>query len=185
MAIAVCGRMETSSSARALRPIRNRGCNGIRQRLDRYQSVICHLSFLIALSALESPPRPSSIPNECLGLRRTPAAGRIESKRALFLAPVPFFLDFIDESPCFFDLISSGKKGRIPSHRIQQQTFICFRTRCPERRAVMKVHLYRLNPNTGSRDFRLHAQRDSFIRLNPNDEHVLRAVTYPQLIPIE
>ncbi len=37
----------------------------------------------------------------------------------------------------------------------------------------MKIHLHRLDSEAGAGHFGLHAQRDSFIGLNPNDEDVL------------
>ena len=39
----------------------------------------------------------------------------------------------------------------------------------------MKIHLHRFDAETGARHLRLHAQRDSFVRLNPNNEDVLIA----------
>src|SRR4051812_47309650 len=97
-----------------------------------------HLSSDIALKApLEPAPRTAVILNQRFGFRWAPATGRIERERTLFFVSVPFFLDLVDKPPGFLHLISSGKKGRISSHRIQQQPFIRFRTRCPKRCAVM------------------------------------------------
>src|SRR6266403_3070611 len=57
MATAVCGRLETSNSVRALRPIRDRRCNGtvaatgsgLLSNIPRFAiRIFCHLSFVIS-----------------------------------------------------------------------------------------------------------------------------------------
>src|SRR5262249_784631 len=42
-----------------------------------------------------------------------------------------------------------------------------------ERSSVMEIHLHRLDSQTGPRDLGLHPERNAFVRLDPNHEHVL------------
>ena len=37
----------------------------------------------------------------------------------------------------------------------------------------MKIHLHRFDPEAGARNFRLHPQRNSFVGLDTDHEHVL------------
>jgi hypothetical protein len=85
---------------------------------------------------------------------------------------VPGFLDWIDESPGLFDFVRARKECSVAAHRIEQQTFGGFRARLAEGRSVMEIHFNWLDAKACAGHLGMNPQRDSFVGLNTNDEHV-------------
>jgi hypothetical protein len=70
------------------------------------------------------------------------------------------------------DFVAARKERGIAAHRIKQQTFVRLRTRFSERGSVMKIHLHRLDAKACARHLGMDSQRDSLVRLNPNNKHI-------------
>src|SRR5882724_13579934 len=116
----------------------------------------------VSACILESPPGATVAREKFVGFFRSPRTGGIHEQTWLIFFGLPRFLDRIDERPRFFHFIPACEEGRVTAHRVEQQPLVRFRTRFAEGRSVMEIHLHRLDPETGSRHFRLHSQRDSF-----------------------
>src|ERR1700751_1245017 len=121
----------------------------------------------------QSPPRPPVFLDQLIGLGWSPAPGGIEIEAGLIPLRMPSFLDIIDKAPCLLDLVSPGEKRCVSCHRVEQQSFVSFRTGFPKRGSIMKIHFDRLDPDASSGHLRLHSKRNSFIRLYPDYKHIL------------
>src|SRR3954452_11989831 len=80
------------------------------------------------LAFLESPPGTAVTGEKFVSLLRAPRTGWIFKKLGLVLLPGPRFFDRIDERPRFFDFVPPGKERGVAAHRIQEQSFVRFRT---------------------------------------------------------
>jgi hypothetical protein len=89
---------------------------------------------------------------------------------------VPRVFDQIDETPRSFHFVAPRKQGGVAAHRVEQKPLIRFGRGFAKARAVMKIHFDRLDAHGAARTFRLDPQRNAFIRLNANDEHIRAAL---------
>ncbi len=104
---------------------------------------------------------------------RSPRAGRIKIKfRRVFLRRQA---SSIGSMNAHASSTSSRRAKRVASPLIASSSKRSYAsgTRFAERSSVMKIHFHRFDPETCSRHFRLHAQRNSFVGLDPNHEDVL------------
>src|SRR5947209_15293446 len=85
---------------------------------------------------------------------------------------MPRFLDRVDESPGMLDLVAAGKERGVAAHRVEEQPFVRFRAGLSKGRSIMEIHFHGLDVKARARYLGMNPQRDSLVRLNPNNEHI-------------
>ena len=58
----------------------------------------------------------------------------------------------------FLDFVTTSKKCGVAAHRIEQQTFVRFRTGFAEGRPVVEIHFDRFDAETCARHFGMYLQ---------------------------
>src|SRR6266849_2914242 len=86
----------------------------------------------------------------------------------------PAFEDRGDEGPRRFDLIAAGEKGLVALQGVEKQPLVSLRRLDTERRAVVEIHLYGLDPQRRSRDLGTELKRDALVRLDAHGDDVWR-----------
>ena len=71
-----------------------------------------------------------------------------------------------------FDRIAPHEERGVAGHDVQEEAFVGFGRGGPECRAVVKVHLDRIDVDAGAGHFRADAEREPLIRLNPDRKDV-------------
>src|SRR2546422_8441364 len=114
--------------------------------------------------------------DELVGDLGAPTAGGVIGKVVGSFA-LPVLDDGIHDRPCRLDLVRPGEQGRIAEHAIEEQRFVRFVPGLAERLVVAEVHVDRHHPHVHARHLDLEAQRDAFVRLDPDGEHIDRKST--------
>src|SRR4029077_8472181 len=172
------------SSSASLRASRKRSCRSSStstsaaftasfRSLDLFAAFIASISSSQNRQCLKPPPSAAVAREQIVGFFRAPGTGGIKKKTRRIFCCGARVLDWVYERPGFFNFIAPREKCGVAAHRVEKQTFVCFRAGFAERGTVMEIHFHRLDAETCARHLGLHAQRDAFVGLNPNDEHVL------------
>src|SRR5580704_2949751 len=156
--IAAASRATASASAKTSIFIKNVSHSPKISPADRLMSLLCCLIF-------HNRVLPAS--NWCNFLVRF---ARSPGIRIVFAEGGPGLQDWIDDSPCLFDIILSGKQGRVSRHSISQDTFI--RIHLVRARVPADDHLVRLADRILARSDDIHAEGHGDLGADPEPEIV-------------
>src|SRR2546421_361610 len=80
------------------------------------------------------------------------------AERGWWLGLVPRIFDQVYELPCLLDFIAAREERGVAAHRVKQEALVGFGARFAKTRAVVEIHLHRLDAECGAGDFCLHSE---------------------------
>lgn len=113
---------------------------------------------------------------ELVGFFRAPGAGGILAHERWGVGFVPGGLDFVDELPGVFDFVTTGEKGGVSGHGVEEEALVGFRAGFAETGGVAEVHFHRLHGQSLAGLFAKDAEGHAFVGLNADDEGVFAVI---------
>src|ERR1700730_4378069 len=102
-------------------------------------------------SASQSSPSAAITGEQIVGFLRAPRAGGIKKQTRRIFFCGPRILDWVDESPGFFNFIAPCKECGVSAHGVEKQAFVCLRAGFAERCPVMEIHFHRFDAEACAR----------------------------------